>query len=48
MFCVTQQTLHEQGEDIDSFIHYADLAMYQAKKLGKNQVVVFSESLLDL
>jgi diguanylate cyclase (GGDEF)-like protein len=48
MFCVTQQTLHEQGEDIDSFIHYADVAMYQAKRLGKNQVVIFSESLLDL
>ncbi|MBE0469695.1 MAG: sensor domain-containing diguanylate cyclase [Methyloprofundus sp.] len=46
MFCVTQQILQEQGEDIDSFIHYADLAMYKAKNLGKNQVVVFTEDLL--
>lgn len=46
MFCVTQQILQEQGEDIDSFIHYADLAMYKAKGLGKNQVAVFSDDLL--
>ncbi len=48
MFCVTQKILQEQGEDIDSFIHYADVAMYKAKNLGKNQVVVFSEDLLAL
>ncbi len=47
MFCVTQQILQEQGEDIDSFIHYADLAMYKAKDLGKNQVAVFSDDLLE-
>jgi len=47
MFCVTQQVLQEQGEDIDSFIHYADLAMYKAKGSGKNQVSVFSDDLLD-
>jgi diguanylate cyclase (GGDEF)-like protein len=47
MFCVTQQVLQEQGEDIDSFIHYADLAMYRAKDLGKNQVAVFSDDLLE-
>ncbi|MCF7970528.1 MAG: sensor domain-containing diguanylate cyclase [Methylococcaceae bacterium] len=46
MFCVTQQVLQEQGDDIDSFIHYADVAMYKAKDLGKNQVVVFTEDLL--
>jgi len=47
MFCATQQILQEQGENIDSFIHYADVAMYKAKNLGKNQVVVFSEDLLE-
>jgi len=45
MFCVTQQILQDQGENIDGFIHCADIAMYKAKDLGKNQVVVFSDDL---
>jgi diguanylate cyclase (GGDEF)-like protein len=46
MYCITQHDLQDQGENIDIFIHYADLAMYKAKSSGKNQVVVFSEDLL--
>lgn len=46
VYCIKQHSLQEQGKNIDVFIHYADLAMYKAKNSGKNQVVVFSEDLL--
>ncbi len=46
MYCITHNNLQKQGENIDTFIHYADLAMYKAKSNGKNQVVVFSKDLL--
>jgi len=47
MYCISKNTINQKGEDIDAFIHYADLAMYQAKSKGKNQVVQFTESLLE-
>jgi len=39
--------LQDKGDDIDAFIHCADLAMYQAKLNGRNQVVAFREDFLD-
>lgn len=46
MYCIDQNDVREQGLSIDDFIHYADLAMYQAKSNGKNQVTIFTEALL--
>ncbi len=37
----------EHGTDIESLMSGADAAMYAAKSLGKNQVVLFSEQLQD-
>lgn len=56
LYCLSQQGFddyiqdHEQGHDklIDECINRADLAMYKAKNQGKNQVVLFTEDLLDL
>ncbi len=47
MYYISQEVIQEKGEDIDAFIHCADLAMYQAKLKGRNQVVVFKEEFLD-
>lgn len=35
----------EQSKDIDTLVIYADLAMYAAKKLGGNKVIVYSEKI---
>jgi len=35
-------TLHKEDEDIYQTIHRADQAMYQAKRLGKNQTIIES------
>lgn len=47
MYCISQKVLQDKGDDIDAFIHCADLAMYQAKLNGRNQVVAFREDFLD-
>jgi len=47
MYCINQKVLQDKGEDIDTFIHCADLAMYRAKLNGRNQVVAFREEFLD-
>ncbi len=36
-----------QKPDIDKIIHYADIALYEAKKRGRDKVVKFNEELLD-
>ncbi|WP_248930164.1 EAL domain-containing protein [Paenibacillus hamazuiensis] len=35
----------EHGSDADELLQYADIAMYQAKKLGKNRYVMYSPEL---
>ena len=46
MHCLGESAALEGDVLMDDFIHYADLAMYQAKNNGKNQVVVFTDTLL--
>lgn len=43
--CIGKDAFQDQNETVDSFVNFADIAMYKAKSQGKNQVVVFTESL---
>ncbi len=49
LFCLGTESFtadHESEMNIDKIIHYADTALYKAKELGRNKVVLFSKDML--
>lgn len=40
-------TVTEHTSDVSQLLHQADLAMYQAKRSGRNRIVIYSESCQD-
>jgi diguanylate cyclase (GGDEF)-like protein len=46
VYCLDQAHAKQGVNNIDEIIHCADLALYEAKAVGRNQVVVFNEKLL--
>ena len=45
--CLEQGGVRKKGLNIDTLIHNADIALYEAKDRGRNQSVIFSEKMLE-
>lgn len=48
VYCLDQAHAKQSENNIDEIIHYADLALYEAKATGRNKVTVFSQKLLEV
>ena len=48
VYCLDQAHAMQSQNNIDEIIHYADLALYEAKATGRNKVTVFSQNLLEV
>ena len=46
VFCLDQESAKKGKNNIDEIIHCADLALYEAKAVGRNNVKIFSQKLI--